>query len=72
MVATQLVGCITGTKPVQLSPTYRAQVESATVIIKELERRGRAGEIDPNDYVLAMSTARETLEQILEADAVGQ
>jgi len=67
-----LTGCgLFATKPVTLAPGYRTQLQSAVMVIEELERRNEAGTLDPNDFGLAMATARETLEEILKADDIG-
>ena len=62
-----VAGCLFETKPVSLSPAYRAQVATSVQIITELERRAAAGTIDPNDFSEAMKVARNTLEEVLAA-----
>ena len=66
-IFSQLSCNVLNPSPVSLSPEYRAQVQTAVTVITELERRFKIS-VDPNDAIMAMTVARESLENILDAD----
>jgi len=66
-VVLSVSGCsVLHPRPVMLSPQYQIKIETAIEIIRELERRNTERILDPNDFGLAMTTARETLEAVIE------